>query len=85
MYLNNRTTGASLKNTVDIIANSISLYDPSGSGRYNDINDVFVNQDQVISAEPNDRGIFEFPVDKINDDNVSGIQSMIDYIRTHNR
>ena len=85
MFLNNRTTGASCKNTVDIIATSISLYDANGNGHYTDINDVFVNQDQVIVAEPNEKGIFEFPDDQVNDNNVSGLQSMIEYIKTHSR
>lgn len=83
MYLNNRTTGASCKNTVDVIATSISLYDPTDNGHYTDLNDVFVNKTQVISAQPNESAVFEYPDDQINNQNVSGLQSMIDYIRTH--
>ena len=83
MYLNNRTTGASCKNIVDVIANSIALYDATDNGHYADLNDLFVNQAQVIKAEPNQSAVFEYPNDKINNENGSGLQSMIEYIRTH--
>ena len=85
MFLNNRTTGASCKNIVDIVANSIQLYDPNGSGHYTNIDDIFVKQSQVIPATQNASGVFDFPPESINDYNVSGLQSMIDYINTHTR
>jgi hypothetical protein len=68
---------------VDVIANSIAIYDATGNGHYTDLNEKFVNQSQVVSAERNQRAIFEYPDDQINNLNVSGLQSMIEYIRTH--
>ena len=47
------------------------------------MNAIFVNKANVISAEPNQSAVFEYPNDQINNQNVSGLQSMIEYIKTH--
>ena len=77
-----RTTGASLTNSVDINANSISLFDDATS-KYLNIEKVFVNNSQIISAIQNENKEFEYPIEEISDNNISGLHSMINYINTH--
>ena len=76
----NKSSGPSCTNIVDLVATSISLVD--NTGHYNDINDIFLHKDEVITA--NQIGTkYEYPNETINDENVSGLQSMINYINTH--
>ena len=77
-----RATGASLLNTVDINANNISVFDNKQS-KYININKVYVHDSQIIEASPNENNKFEYPIEDINDDNISGLHSMINYINTH--
>ena len=77
-----RATGASLLNTVDINANNISVFDNKQS-KYININQVYVHDSQIIEASPNENNKFEYPIEDINDNNISGLHSMINYINTH--
>ena len=76
----NKSSGPSCSNIVDLVASSISLVD--NTGHYNDINDIFLHQDEVITANKIGNK-YEYPAESINDENVSGLQSMINYINTH--
>ena len=76
-----RTTGASLTNSVDINANSISLFDNT-TNKYENIENVFVKDSHIMTAIPNESIVYEYPPDSINDDNISGLKSMIKYITT---
>jgi hypothetical protein len=77
-----RATGANLLNTVDINANNISLFDDE-QRKYVNINQVYVHESQIIEALPNENNKFEYPIEEINDNNISGLHSMINYINTH--
>ena len=77
-----RATGASLLNTVDINANNISVFDNKQS-KYININKVYVHDSQIIEATENENKKYEFPSEDINDNNISGLHSMINYINTH--
>ncbi len=79
-----RATGANLFNTVEINANNISLFDDE-QRKYVNINQVYVHDSQIIEALPNDNNKFEYPIEDINDNNISGLHSMINYINTHTR
>ena len=76
----NRSSGPSCTNIVDLVATTISLV--GNTGHYNDINDIFLHKDEVITAIQNGNK-YEYPNESINDENVSGLQSMINYINTH--
>jgi hypothetical protein len=65
---------------VDLVANSISLVDDSG--KPTNIRDFFVNKDEVIKAVQVD-GSWQYPPETINDENVSGLKSMINYIKSN--
>ena len=77
-----RATGASLLNTVDINANNISVFDNKQS-KYININEVYIHDSQIIEATPNENNKYEYPSEDINDNNISGLHSMINYINTH--
>ena len=77
-----RTTGASLLNTVDISANNISVFD-NQQEKYVNINEVYVHNSQIIEATKSENNKYEYPTEDINDHNVSGLQSMINYFNTH--
>ena len=77
-----RTTGASLTNSVDINANNISVFDNKQS-KYVNINQVYIHDSQIIEASQKENHKFEYPIEDINDDNISGLHSMINYINTH--
>ena len=77
-----RATGASLLNTVDINANNISVFDNKQS-KYININKVYVHDSQIIEATQNENKKYEYPSEDINDNNISGLHSMINYINTH--
>ena len=77
-----RATGASLLNTVDINANNISVFDNKQS-KYININEVYIHDSQIIEATPNENNKYEYPSEDINDNNMSGLHSMINYINTH--
>ena len=77
-----RATGASLLNTVDINANNISVFDNKQS-KYININEVYIHDSQIIEATPNENNKYEYPSEDINDHNISGLHSMINYINTH--
>ena len=78
-----RTTGASLTNTVDINANNISLFDDN-QNKYININEVYVNNSQTIESSLNGNK-YEYPQEDISDHNVSGLQSMINYIKNNKK
>ena len=77
-----RTTGASLTNSVDINANNISVFDNKQS-KYVNINQVYIHDSQIIEASQKENHKFEYPIEDINDNNISGLHSMINYINTH--
>jgi hypothetical protein len=77
-----RATGASLLNTIDINANNISVFDNKQS-KYININDVYIHNSQIIEASPNENNKFEYPIEDVNDNNISGLHSMINYINSH--
>ena len=64
----NKSSGPSCSNIVDFVASSISLID--NTGHYNDINDIFLHQDEVITANKIGKS-YEYPSESINDENVS--------------
>ena len=77
-----RTTGASLTNTVDINANNISVFDNTQS-KYININERYVNNSQIIESSLNGNNKFEYPIESISDNNVSGLKSMINFIKNN--
>ena len=79
-----RTTGASLTNSVDLNANNISVFDNT-AGKYININDKYINTSEVIKATKNEQQQYEYPSDEITDTNISGLLSMINYIKTHSQ
>ena len=79
-----RTTGASLTNSVDLNANNISVFDNT-AGKYININDKYINTSEVIKATKNEQQKYEYPSDEITDTNISGLLSMINYIKTHSQ
>ena len=74
----NRSSGPSCNNLVDLVANFISLVDDSG--KPTNIRDFFVNKGEVIKAIQTD-GSWKYPPETINAESVSGLKSMINYIR----
>ena len=81
----NRNNGLNMRNFIDILANSISLID--GDEAIN-IRDLFVEESQIKSNyEVEDpithKKTYEYMTEDINDDNVSGLESMIRYIKSH--
>ena len=79
MFRNSYATGMNLRGTVDIIANSVSLDDQN---EINEIRTLFLNSSRIKSATENNK-LYEFNDSDINDDNVPGLESMIDYCKTH--
>ena len=76
-------TGASLINTIDINANNISVFDNTQK-QYININERYVNSSQIIESSLNGNNKFEYPIESISDDNVSGLKSMINYTKNKN-
>ena len=81
----NRNNGLNMRNYIDILANSISLID--GDEVIN-IRDLFVEVTKVKSNhEVEDvnthKKSYEYNLEDINDDNVSGLESMIRYFKSH--
>jgi hypothetical protein len=54
-------------------------------GNYININDKYINTSEVIKATKNEQQQYEYPSDKITDTNISGLLSMINYIKTHSQ
>ena len=83
----NRNNGLNMRNYIDILANSISLID--GDEAIN-IRDLFVEETQIKSnyevEDPNTLiKSYEYITEDINDNNVSGLESMIRYIKSHSK
>ena len=81
----NRNNGLNMRNYIDILANSISLID--GDEAVN-IRDLFVEETQIKSNhEVEDvnthKKSYEYNTEDINDENISGLESMIRYIKSH--
>ena len=55
--MNTQNNGPSLTGVVDIIANSISLFEDNGTTK--NINDIFINKNDISTAEPYDVQIDE--------------------------
>ena len=79
-----RATGSTLTNTVDINANNINVFN-NGLKQYQNINEIFVNNSQIIEASKNTNNVYEYPSEDITDENISGLKSMLDYINSHSK
>ena len=49
------------------------------------INEVHVNNSQIIESSLNGNNKYEYPQSDITDHNVSGLQSMINYIKSNRK
>ena len=58
--MNAQNNGPSLTGVVDIIANSISLFQDNGAVK--NINDIFTNENDISTAEPYDVAIDELGI-----------------------
>ena len=84
--MNTQNNGPSLTGVVDIIANSISLFEDNGTTK--NINDIFINENDISTAEPYDVQIDEHGnviqmyqfVGDINDTKVAGLESLLNYM-----
>jgi hypothetical protein len=84
--MNTQNNGPSLTGVVDIIANSISLFQDNGAVK--NINDIFINENDISTAEPYDVQIdengntiqmYQFTGD-IDDTKVAGLESLLNYM-----
>ena len=84
--MNTQNNGPSLTGVVDIIANSISLFLDNGTVK--NINDIFINENDISTAEPYDVPIdelgntiqmYQFTGD-IDDTKVAGLESILNYM-----
>ena len=83
----NRNNGLNMRNYIEILANSISLIE--GDEAVN-IRDLFVEETQIKSNhEVEDvnthKMSYEYNTEDINDENISGLESMIRYIKSHSK
>ena len=70
-----------MTNLINVHANTISLVQ---GNEINDITDIFVENQQIKTATlRSDTKKYEYNIADINNTNVSGLQSMINYINTH--
>ena len=70
-----------MTNLINVQANRISLVQGNA---INDITDIFVEDQQIKTATLRpDTNKYEYNISDINNTNVSGLQSMINYINTH--
>ena len=75
----NRNNGLNMRNFIYILANSISLIDDNEAIN---IRDLFVEETQVKSNHEVEKS-YEYNTEDINDENISGLESMIRYIKSH--
>ena len=84
--MNTQNNGPSLTGVVDIIANSISLFEDNGTTK--NINDIFINENDISTAEPYDVPIdelgntiqmYQFTGD-IDDTKIPGLGSILNYL-----
>ena len=83
----NRNNGLNMRNFIDILANSISLIE--GDEAVN-IRDLFVEESQIKSNYEVEDPIthkksYEYNTEDINDESISGLESMIRYIKSHSK
>ena len=79
MYRN--ANSCNMTNLINVHANKISLVQ---GNEINDITDIFVENSQIKTATLRpDTSKYEYNISDINNTNVSGLQSMIDYIKTY--
>ena len=72
-----------MTNLINVQANRISLVQGNA---INDITDIFVEDQQIKTATlRSDTNKYEYNIADINNTNVSGLQSMINYINTHSQ
>ena len=77
---------ASLTNSIDITANSISLLDENNNGR--NIYDLFIDASDVKipipKINPNDESTrYDYIESDVNNDNVAGLKGMINYVSSN--
>jgi len=48
------------------------------------INERYVSNSQIIESSINGNNKFEYPIESISDNNISGLKSMINYIKNNN-
>ena len=84
--MSTQNNGPSLTGIVDIIANNISLFLDNGTVK--NINDIFINENDISTAEPYDVPIdelgntiqmYQFTGD-IDDTKVAGLESILNYM-----
>ena len=84
--MNAQNNGPSLTGVVDIIANSISLFQDNGAVK--NINDIFINENDISTAEPYDVAIDELGntiqmyqfLGEISDTKIPGLESILNYM-----
>ena len=84
--MNTQNNGPSLTGVVDIIANNISLFLDNGTVK--NINDIFINENDISTAEPYDVQIdengntiqmYQF-TGNIDDTKIPGLESILNYM-----
>ena len=83
--MNAQNNGPSLTGVVDIIANNISLFLDNGTTK--NINDIFINKNDISTAEPYDVPIDELGntiqmyqfTGEISDTKIPGLESTLNY------
>ena len=79
MYRN--ANSCNMTNLINVQANKIGLVQ---GNTINDINDIFVEKSQIKTASLHaDTNKYEYNDNEINNTNVPGLRSIIDYIKTH--
>ena len=79
MARNSFSTGANMRGIVDVVANTITLVEPT---QVNNIRNIFIDNSRVKTATDTNN-IYDYNTTDISDFNVSGLSSMISYCKTH--
>jgi hypothetical protein len=83
MSFGSRGNGANFRNSVDVIANSVHLYNEDDS--YTDVLDIFVHKTHIASGSYDENNKFDYQAEQVDDTYVSGLDSMIKYIKNQNK
>ena len=78
MYRN--ANSCNMTNLIDVKANNVSLIEGNA---LNNIKDIFIDTSKVKTATLQSTNKYEFNQTEINNTNLPGLESMIDYCKTH--
>ena len=79
MARNSFSTGANMRGIVDVVANSISIIEPT---QVNNIKNIFIDNSRVKTATETNH-VYDYNTTDISDVNVTGLSSMIKYCQSH--